>query len=78
MLATDYSLDCTKPKHKAFEVYAYVMVVFYVLIVPAGMAQSKWRQKSSGATVGLLASPYKQNWWGFDTADLFCKSLQFL
>ena len=46
-LAIDYSLSCTSDEHITYINYAYAMVAFYVLFIPAAMAFGKWRQMSN-------------------------------
>ena len=60
VLSSDLSLDCESGKHKAFETYAYSMVVVYVLIVPVAMAVDKRRLRSTKNSHGLLSAPYKE------------------
>ena len=72
-LSIDYSLDCKSDRHVRFEAYAISMVAFYVCLIPAAMAVSKWQQVSDDGVSrpGLLAAPYKKKWWFFDALDIY-------
>ena len=71
MLSSDLSIDCDDDKHEAYVIYAYLMVVVYVLFVPLAMALEKRRYLHANLSQGLLSAPYKIEYWWFDAADLY-------
>jgi hypothetical protein len=72
LLRVDFRFSCEKEEHEKYELYAYFMVVLYVVLFPAILSWFKWRNHYSQASKrNLTQTPFKYTFWWFDAVDLY-------
>lgn len=67
----DYSLDCKTRQHFTYSLYAYFMIVVYVVLLPGIMTWQKWKESLDAQVCpSILAVPYNKKWWYFDALEM--------